>query len=149
LGHLTWGDIVGILGSLASIFAGVRILLGFYFKQQMKLDAARKTAFVAQAALLKREMDDFKTQVGLDITAINDRLDELVAKFDWILKEYQDSKVQTDKVYEAFRKYVAEVRERLKKYESHQDPEAYNKIEPQQEEEPKAKSKLGKVLVKP
>jgi hypothetical protein len=129
MGHLTWGDIVAILGSLASIFGGVRWLLSVYFKQQLKLEVARKDAYAAQSQLLLNEMEsmraEFKSVVG--------QLDSMIA-------QYQFQKVAAEKVYVALGQFVLEVKEKFKKYDQLQRPETYN-------EETKD-ANFGKVKVK-
>jgi hypothetical protein len=142
MGHLSWGDVVAILGSLASIFGGVRLLLSFYFKQQVKLDASRKLAFTAQMELLRMDIEKLRIenseiksvvrQVKLDIQLFQRKVEDMI-------KGYGDSRESLDKVLKALREFVVETKQKFRKYD-----EQYSAVVVKAEEKPDA----GKVEVK-
>lgn len=140
MGHLTWGDIVAILGSLASVFGGVRWLLAVYFKQQIKLDAARKSAYASSTKLLENRIESLETK----ISDYHYELEKFAAQMEEMKASFDGTKESAERVYAALREFVAETKNKFKKIDEHQSPEKYNAVEVKPDE----KTKLGKVVVK-
>lgn len=140
MGHLTWGDIAAILGSLASVFGGVRWLLAVYFKQQVKLDVARKDAFSSKIELLSNRISDLETK----LSDTKYELHKFTESINSMMSVYNGTMESAEKVFKTLKDFIKETQDRIKKLETIQDPKAYNKV--QVEEQPKPK--VGKVIVK-
>lgn len=115
----TLGVIASILGSLVSIFAGIRWLLGFYFRQQLKLDSARKEAFTAQAELLKLQVQELKD----NIRSHRFSLEQFGQQAKEMMETYKDSKEAAEKVYLSLRAFIDSTYKRFEAIENgHQQP---------------------------
>ena len=130
----TLGAIATILTAVASITTATYGLLKFYFRQQTKLELARASANKANMELL-----------SIDLANTRNEYREVIEKLDFMISTYKDQKVAAEKVYLALGQFVMEVKEKFKKYDAHQSPEAYNKVEVKEEPQP---STFGKVKVK-
>lgn len=137
---MTWALIASILTSLAGIFGGVRWLLAVYFKQQIKLDAARKDAFTAQAELLKNETVELKNTIRFH----REQLRIVLVQSETAIKEFSDSKEAAQRVYQTLREFVSSTEERFRKIENGHPEE---KPEPLPVKET-PKENIGKVIVK-
>lgn len=148
LGHLNWGDIAAIFGSLASIIAAMKWLLGFYFRQQLKLDKSRKEAFTAQAELLKSQIEGLKSRLVL----ANNNLSNFMKTADDMLTNYKDGKVAAQNVYDALKGFVIESRKRFSELENiKQEDNKQSDENPKNigvQVKPEVASPLGKVTVK-
>lgn len=122
------------------MFGGVRWLLAVYFKQQLKLDAARKTAYAAGTKLLENRIMDLETKISdmkYELEKFSVRMEEMSLAFD-------GTKESSDRVYTAFREYIVEVNKKFKKIDTVQDPATYNSVEVKEDK----KVNVGKVIVK-
>lgn len=137
--HLNWGDIGSILGSIAAIIAGVRWLLGVYFRQQRSIDAARKHAFAVEAQLLKNEVESLKST----IRSHRQELDLVLKNSEKSFKEYSDSKEAAERVYTSLKEFVASTYERFKKIENGNHPPEEKTVVKEV-----AEPGIGKVIVK-
>lgn len=145
---MSLGVIASILGSLATIFGGIRWLLGVYFKKQSQLEALRKHIFVLETAKLREEVDRFRNTL-LDHKA---DLDKFSIKIEESIKLFTEGKIAQDRVYAAFREFVAFSKERFARLEKEnglekiQTGEVIGTVTPP---EPAPTPNLGKVKVKP
>lgn len=134
--HLDWGDIATVLTSIGSIFAGVRWLLGVYFKQQQKLDAARKLVFHQQTQTLQGNIDELKSQIRLhraELRIVADQSEKAI-------NEFSDSKVAAQRVFESLKKFVESTEKRFEKIEN-------GKTVTAQHHHPADEIEMGKVTV--
>lgn len=139
---MNWEAIGSILGSIAAIFAGIRWLLAVYFKQQTRLDIARKHAFTAQAELLKQETESLKSQIRFHKAS----LEQFSSEANKMMTEYKDGREATDKVYMAFGNFIMEARRRFETIEN-KKPET-GKVIHDPPDEIEMKDNFGKVKVK-
>lgn len=133
MGLLSWGDIVAILGSLASIIGGLRWLLGVYFRQQIKIAAAQKVAFALEAKLLNQEVEKLKMM----IRSHREELDSVGKKIELSMKELSNSQSESDRVYASFRDFVVSAKKRFEAIENGGKQDAQE-----------TKDNVGKVIVK-
>jgi hypothetical protein len=133
MGTPTWEVIATILTAVASIFGALLGLLKFYFRQQTKLEIARKEAARANYELL-----------SIDLANVKSDYTEVVTKLDEMIQQFSNQKLAAEKVYLALGEFVVTVREKFKKYDEHQLPEKYNTVEVTEE----TPANFGKVKVK-
>lgn len=129
--------IASILGSLVALFGGVRWLLGFYFRQQIKIDAARKTAYAAETKLFKQEADGLK----MAIASHHRELATTVDKINAFMKESNDTKMIAEKIYVTLGDFVMESR---KKFQINDKVEPVGTVIVKEDE----KKDIGKVIMK-
>lgn len=142
---MTWAVVASILGSLATIFGGVRWLLGVYFKQQVKLDAARKVAFAAEARLLQNDVKELKDTIRFH----REQLRAVLSSSENALAQFTDSKAAAQRVFETLKEFVASTEKRFEKIENGKEVTAVHHEPPDTiEMKDVPQEKLGKVIVK-
>jgi predicted nucleic acid-binding Zn-ribbon protein len=141
------GMIASILGSLATLFGGLRWLLSVYFKQQLKLDAARKQAFTFESELLRGEIEKLKSE----IREHKQELIKVSQKTEEAIKALNLNTETQERVFGSFREFVVSVKERFQRLEKEKTLEqvqtgsVVGSVTPP--EQP-AKASLGKVTLK-
>ncbi len=141
----TWGVVASILGSLATIFGGIRWLLGVYFKQQLKLDTARKKAFAYEAELLRKEVSEMRVM----FREHKAELDRISGLFEEAMREFKVNTEMGDRIYKSFREFLASAKLRFERLEREYDIPNHAEVtqsEVQVKEEPK--QNVGKVIIK-
>lgn len=142
---MTWPIVASILGSIASIFGGILVLLKFYFRQQLKLDTARKKAFAYEAELLRNEVASMK----ITFREHKVKLDELNALVESAIAEFKVNSEIGERVYKAFREFIASAKLRFERLEREHDIPTQAEITKSEvvvKEEPKVS--VGKVIRK-
>lgn len=141
----TWGVVASILGSLATIFGGIRWLLGVYFKQQLKLDTARKKAFAYEAELLRKEVSDMRSTFREHKV----KLDELSVLVEDAIREFKVNTEQGERVYKAFREFLAAAKLRFERLEREHDiPQTAEVTQSEVQVKETPKTSVGKVIIK-
>lgn len=145
------GVVASILGSLASIFVGVRWLLSVYFKQQMKVEATRKENFLLKQGILEEDLREVKIQIRLH----REELKAVLLKSDEMIKTFGASRESAEKVYESLKTFVDSTYKRFEKIENGHKflPDPPDEIEMGATivkglAEPPPPQNIGKVIVK-